>query len=300
MITMSSGAWVLSMIGPRIRAAIITVLCVVLAGCSALRLAYNQADEFSYWWLDGYFDFDDTQTPRVRNAIASWFAWHRRTQLPEYAELLVRARNEMLADTTPAASCAWWTLGRQRAEAAYEQAIPALAEQVISMKPEQIEAFARKQQKNNEKFRDEFMQRDPKKRLEAGVERGVERAEMIYGPLVAEQRALIERQTAASPYDAEATLAERRLRQAELLSLLRAASGNGGDRQKVQAMLREYGQRWFNSPRPAFRAYTDKLTAYLCEAAATFHNATTRAQRQHGADKLKGWEADLRALAAQP
>lgn len=297
---MSSGTWVLSMIGPRIRAAIITVLCVVLAGCSAVRLAYNQADQLSYWWLDGYFDFDDTQTPRIRQAIASWFAWHRRTQLPDYADLLVRAQKEVLADTTPAASCAWWTIARQRAEAGYEQALPALAEQVISMKPEQIEAFQRQQQKSNETFRDDFLQRDPKKRLAAGIERGVDRAEMIYGSLDASQRALIERQTAASPFDPEATLAERKLRQAELLSILKSASASGGDRQKVQALLRDYGQRWITSPRPAYRAYTDQLTAFVCDAAAVFHNTTSRAQRQHGADKLKGWEADLRALAAQP
>jgi hypothetical protein len=30
------------------------------------------------------------------------------------------------------------------------------------------------------------------------------------------------------------------------------------------------------------------------------HNATTPAQRQHARDKLKGWEEDVRLIAAAP
>ena len=32
--------------------------CLLLAGCSAVRLAYNQAPDLMYWWLNGYVDFD--------------------------------------------------------------------------------------------------------------------------------------------------------------------------------------------------------------------------------------------------
>ena len=70
-------------------------LCVAMAvsaGCSALRFGYNQASDLAYWWLDGYVDFNDAQSVLARNAIASWFAWHRGTQLPDYAVLLARAR----------------------------------------------------------------------------------------------------------------------------------------------------------------------------------------------------------------
>ena len=43
------------------------------------------APDLVYWWLDRYIDFNDTQTPRVHEAIKQWFAWHRRSQLPDYA-----------------------------------------------------------------------------------------------------------------------------------------------------------------------------------------------------------------------
>ena len=58
-------------------------------------------------------------------------------------------------------------------------------------------------------------------------------------------------------------------------------------------------QRTLDSPREAYRRYSERLTDYVCTAAAAIHNATTPAQRQAGAARLKGWEGDLRALAAQ-
>ena len=85
------------------RSLIIAVLCGVLtllSGCSMLRLGYNQAPDLAYWWIDGYADFNDLQTPRVRSALTQWFAWNRRTQLPDYAAVLVRAQAEASADVS--------------------------------------------------------------------------------------------------------------------------------------------------------------------------------------------------------
>ena len=57
-------------------------LAVVLAGCSAVQLGYNTLPEISYWWLDGYLDFEDGQREQVRGGIAAIQAWHRAHELP--------------------------------------------------------------------------------------------------------------------------------------------------------------------------------------------------------------------------
>ncbi|MBC8057759.1 MAG: hypothetical protein H7Y61_14390, partial [Rhizobiales bacterium] len=51
------------------RSLIIGAALALLGGCSALRIGYGTAPDVVYWWLDGYIDFNDTQTPRVREAI---------------------------------------------------------------------------------------------------------------------------------------------------------------------------------------------------------------------------------------
>ena len=107
MITMSSAKSVVAMPRPLLRAAIIAALAAVLvlvSGCSAIGLVYKQADTLAFRWLDRYADFDDAQSLRVRESIAAWFSWHRRTQLPDYADLLTGVEADVLADTTAGAN----------------------------------------------------------------------------------------------------------------------------------------------------------------------------------------------------
>src|SRR4051812_22737216 len=123
MITMSSANSVVAMRRPLLRAAIIAALCLAfasLSGCSAIRLAYGQADGLVFRWLDRYVDFDGPQAYRVREALGAWFAWHRRTQLPDYAELLTSLETDVLADTTAARVCALWSEVRQRIDRGFD------------------------------------------------------------------------------------------------------------------------------------------------------------------------------------
>lgn len=278
----------------------LSILAWGLTGCSAVRFGYNQAPELAYWWLDGYADFDDAQTLRVREGLAQWFAWHRRTQLPDYAALLARAQAELPADTTPQRVCRWWDELRQRGERAAEQALPAAAEVMSTLKPAQLQHIERRYARKNEEFRDDFLDKDPARRLDRSVQRAVERAEFLYGSLEAPQRALVAKLVAASPFDPDAWYDERVLRQQEALQLMRRLGSENASRDTALATLRAYGERMARSPREPYRRYQEKLETYNCGFAASLHNATTPAQRQAAVAKLKGWEADFRALAASP
>lgn len=276
------------------------LLAGLLAGCSAIRFGYNQAPDLLFWWLDGYADFDDAQSLRVRESLAQWFAWHRRTQLPDYANLLARAQADVLADTTPDRACRWWAELRQRGDLAAEQALPYAAELIPTLKPAQIQHVERRYARINEEFRDDYLDQDPVRREERALKRTVERAEFLYGMLDEPQRALVARLVAASPFDAEAWYAERVQRQQEALQLLRRLSSENASRDSALATLRAYGERMSRSPREPYRRYQEKLETYNCAFAASLHNATTPAQRQAAVARLKGWEADLRVLSASP
>ena len=74
----------------------IMAVCLLQA-CSAIKLAYNNASEFGYWWLDGYVDFTESQTLKVRAELARLQQWHRSDELPKIADLLQKAQR--LAET---------------------------------------------------------------------------------------------------------------------------------------------------------------------------------------------------------
>lgn len=270
----------------------------MLAGCSALRLAYNQAPDLVYWWLDGYFDFDSEQSTMARTALADWFAWHRTSQLPEYAATLARAQQQVPADVTPEQLCRWWGELRERAALAYEQGVPALAGIVRTLKPEQVAHVQKRYDKGDEDFRADFLQATRTDRLEAATKRTVSRAETLYGTLDDAQRVLVAQAMAASPFDPQVWLAERQARQREIVQTLRSLVANGADNGRTQAALRVFAAHASMSPRPAYRAYSSQLTEYNCRFAAQLHNSTKPDQRRRAVERLKSWEDDLRALAA--
>lgn len=279
---------------------VVLSLTVLLGGCSALRIGYGTAPDVVYWWLDGYVDFTDAQTPRVREAIRQWFVWHRRTQLPDYAAQLARAQTEVLGETTAARVCEWQAEAVKRAHTAFDRIAPAAADLMLTITPEQIKYLDQRYTKFNAEFRDDYLQPDRAKRADENLKRTVDRAESLYGRLDDAQRTRIAEGLARSPFDAEVWFAERRQRQLELLQILRKLTTEKATREQAQAELRGYVERVERSPREAYRRYSERLAEFNCGFAANLQNATSASQRRTAADKLAGWEGDLRAIAAAP
>jgi hypothetical protein len=284
------------------KAAIIGLCLWLLSACSALRIGYDQGPALAWWWLDGYMDFNAEQTPRVKDALTRWFAWHRATQLPDYASLLVAAQSQVLQPVTPVQVCRWMDDLRARVDPALAQAVSLAADLVPALTTEQLAHLERQYRKSNAEFQQDFLQAQGDERLKASVKRAVERAEFLYGRLDERQSQMIAASVAASPFDADAWFAERQALQGETLQTLRRLSASGPtrtDRDANLAGLRALALRLQRSAQPAYRDYQQRLNEYNCAIAAKFHNSTTPVQRQAARTKLKGWEDDLRALAAQ-
>ncbi len=285
---------------PKLRTIIGAALAaLLLAGCgSFLRLGYGQGPQLAYWWADGYLDLDGEQSLRLREALDDWFDWHRRSQLPDYAALLARAQRDVMQPSTPQAMCAWRDEAQRRIDTAIERAAPALARLTVTLKPEQLQYMERKLAKNSADLRTDFAQPDREARAQASFKRTLERYETFYGRLDETQRARLSQLLAASPFDADRWLAERAQRNADMMRTLATARASG-DAAQVQAAVRVLAERALSSPRADYRAYQERLAQDNCALAATMHNLATTAQRQHARNKLKGWEDDLRILAAE-
>ncbi len=283
--------------------ALLLVLALGGAACSTLRLAYSNAPTLAWWWLDGYADFPREQAPAARAALDRWFDWHRGTQLADYAGLLAAAQREIGQDATPAQMCRWWGELRQRYDSAVDAALPAAADLAPALTVAQLQHIEQRFAKGNAALRDEQLQPDPATRRREAVKRAVERAERLYGRLSDGQRALVESQVAASPFDPEAWMAERERRQRDLLQTLRRLQTDPAlraDRAARLAALRALALRQLRSSDPGYAAHQQRLADYNCAYAARVHNATTPAQRQRARELLKGWEDDLRAILAVP
>ncbi len=281
-------------------AALWLTFATLATGCSALRIAYGTAPDLAYWWVDRYIDFTDEQTPKAREAIAQWFAWNRKTQLPDYAALLTRAQAEVQADTTPARVKAWQDEAMPRWRAAFERIAPAAAELMPMVTEAQVRHLEQRYAKANDEYRGEYLQPDPAKRARANLKRTVDRAEELYGSLNDEQVAMVSEMLARSPFDPDVWFAERQKRQQAMAQMLRRLREQNATREQALAALRGYVDAVERSPRADYRRYSETLADFNWAFAARLHNSTTPAQRRHAADKLGGWADDLRAIAASP
>jgi Family of unknown function (DUF6279) len=271
-----------------------------LSGCGAVRLAYNNAPQLTWWWVDDYFDFSREQAPEVKRHIDSFFDWHRSTQLSHYATLLASAQTEVMQATTPAQACRWQDQFRDKIEPSLDRLLTQSADLVPGLAEPQFKHLEKRYAKIVDQMRKDFLQADPAVRLTASLKRANERAELLYGSLDAPQKAVIKDGVLASPFDPELWLAERQRRQRDTLQTLHRLVAERADTDKRVAALRTLAARVERSPDPAYRAYQIKLMNYNCALAAQVHNATTLAQRKRARETLKDWEEDMKVLVAVP
>lgn len=282
-----------------LRLAALSLIAALMTGCSAVRVAYNQAPDLAYWWLDGYFDFNDAQSLRTRDALDEWFAWHRRVELPQYAALLAQARERVAGPVTSDQACRWFDDVSQRFDAAFEHALPAMADVARRLTPEQLAHLERKYADINEELSDNYLQRDTEDRAKARLKRALDPIERVYGRLSTVQREQIAALALQTPFDAARWVAERRLRQQDTLQTLARLGREQATADQATAALRGLVQRSRVSPRDDYRAYQQRLIQFNCAFAANVHNLTTPEQRTDAAAQLKEWEDDARALAAK-
>lgn len=282
----------------RLVGAAIIGVALGLAGCSTIRLAYSGAPQFTWWWLDGQFDFASEQTPQVKEAIDRWFAWHRQTQLPGYAQWLA-ALDRRAADATDAAQvCAIYGDVRQRLQPAIDQALDRAAELVPTLTLVQVSHFEAQLAKRNVEMRREFLQPDSNERRRAAIKRQVERYERFYGSLDEPTRRVVEAGVAASPFDPALWIADRERRNRDMVQTLRRWVSERPDRTTLQREMRELANRLEASGDPAYRAIQQRAGEHQCRVAASVHNAAGPAQRENLRKQLRAWQSDLKSLVS--
>lgn len=279
-----------------VRACALVIAATALTACTATRLAYNQAHNATYWWLDSHVDFNNGQSTPVRGDINAFFQWHRANELPVYAGLLQRWQTLAAQDMSATQVCAEFDVIRQRIDRATEASVQPMARLALQLDAAQLEHLKSRQAKSNEEFADDFLQASEAARIDKRFERALSRSEMLYGTLSAAQKEQLRASIKASPFDPQRTQAERLRRQADLLKTVKdAQAAPDTAAERVRALIARIGQ----SPTPGYQAYSDDLIRQGCAQFAQLHNTTSPEQRANAVRVLKGYEEDLRVLSAQ-
>lgn len=285
----------------RLGVALLTLMLVLAAGCSSLRLAYNNGDTVLYWWLNAYVDLDRDQKGWVREDIDQLFDWHRKTQLRDYVEILRKGQRQLQGNVTQADLLADYDEVKNRTQTLLLKAAPELADLARSLKPEQIAQMEKKFKSNNDDYRKKYLSGDQQKRQQLRYKKSMEQFELWFGSFSSEQEAAIRQASDARPLDNQIWLDERQRRQRNVLNLVQKVQqehlGKEATVALINKLIKDSFERLDQSERKAFfDAYQDS-TANLV---LTVIKLATPTQKAHAVKRMQGWIDDFNSLAAQP
>ena len=284
------------------RALCLTILLVwglLLQGCSAVKLAYNQVPQLAYWQLNRYLDLSDAQTDRVRSELDLLHQWHRSTMLPQHARLLQQVQQHLPGTVTPEQACRIYDDARIQLDAVWAQAEQQLLWLAPQLSPAQIRTLEMQQAQSNVDWKKQWLDASPEQMREQRYKQLLSRAETFYGTLDEPAREALRSYVARSSFDPQRSYAERLRRQKDLVEVLQGIAQNGSDHQRTLGLMRGYRTRYNASPDPTYQRYAQRLVEEGCEAFARMHNAMAPVQRLQAVQSLKGYERDFWVLAAQ-
>lgn len=279
----------------RVKRVLLLLLLAGLAGCSGLRLAYNNADTVIRWMADDYFSIEGAQEEDFKSRLARFHAWHRSEELPRYSTLMTNA-GQKLADGLTLQELVWaWdnVWAQYRRMAAY--AAPDLAAVLPSMTPAQFERLEKRFAENAAEFRKKYMKGSEAEQRARRDKRTLELMQEWFGDLSEAQEAQLRAASANLPLLYALRLQNRQRRQAEFIALVKANRSSA----ELEPRLRHWLSEWEEGASAEYRRVTEQHREVYMRMLLDLDRTLTPMQRAHAVNRMNDYAEVFAALAAQ-
>lgn len=277
---------------PWLRALFVLLLSLVLGSCSTVRLGYSNADTLIYWWADGYVDFRSAQKTKVKKDIAQLLSWHRATQLPQYLQTLTQMQAALNTNPGQADIETIFKQVEHFSQVLLVKAVPELTDVILSMDDTQKAHLARKFDKNNEEFRDKYLNRAPDKQFKERLKKITKQTDEWLGSINREQETIISRYLEKHPANYAQWLDESVARQRMVLRLITQIHTEKLGREAAQAVLQKTIIAAYEPADPNARVSMQQLIVDILRVA-------TPEQKNHARNKLQDWIDDCKYLISK-
>ena len=263
----------------------------LLTGCSAVRLAYDNADLYLRWKIGSYLDVHGAESDELDERIDEFMDWHRTQALPRYARLADDAARRIARGLTRLdlvwAYDAVMAQARESLYAGTERLAPLLDR----LTPEQLRYMERGIAEDNRKFARESLRGNERERRERRAARIAERVEDWVGKLSKTQVDRIRQFSDRAPLAAEMRERDRRRLQADAMAILHARQA--GER------LAERISQWQVGRDPAFTAANEIVVKEFFALVLDLERTLTPDQRARATGQLRRYAHDMRVLASR-
>jgi ribosome-binding protein aMBF1 (putative translation factor) len=267
------------------------MVAALLAGCSGVRMVYDNVDTFIRWRALQFLDVHDAQADELDERIARFLRWHRANALPKYARDADEAARR-LADGLSQDDLVW---GYDSAVAHARESLRVAAEQLAPLldrlDAEQIRHMEQRIAEENRKFARENLRGSERERRERRAQRIVTRLEEWVGNLSKAQLDRVNQYSARAPLIEEMRDRDNKRLQGEVLAIIRA--------HEARKRLPERMAYWERGRDPAFAAARAANQQEFYQMLLDLDRLGTPEQRAQLAAEVRRYAGEFRALAAR-
>ncbi len=274
-----------------LRLRVILVTLSLLAGCSAIRLAYDHADTWLRWRAENYLDVHGEQAVELDERIDAFHAWHRAKALPKYARLCEEAARR-LGGGLSREDIVW---GYDSVMAQARESLRAAAERIAPMldrlSPEQVRHMEKRFAEDNRKFARENLRGSEAERRKRRATRTVERLEDWVGKLSRTQLERVRQFSERAPLYYEMRDRDRKRLQGELLAMVRA--------REAQKRLPEHAANFDQGRDPAYAAASEAARQEYYTLLLDLDRMLSAEQRAKAVANFRRYANDFTILAGR-
>jgi len=221
----------------------------ILGGCSALRLAYENADTYLHYRANSYLDLEGKASEELEERIGEFFNWHRKNALPQYARIGEEAARR-LDDGLSREDLVWgYDLLVAHARQSLRVAAERMAPLLDRLSAEQAAKMEKRFAEDNRKFAREYLRGSEPERRKRLAKRVEERLEDWVGNLSQSQLERVKQHSERAPLYDEMRDRDRKRLQGELLDMVR--------KREAQKRLPERAANWERGREPAYAAASE-------------------------------------------
>lgn len=267
------------------------LLAAILAGCSLVQLAYNNADQWLLSEANRYLELTDQQRQQLRLALRQRLDQHRAQELSGFVGFFSEAERAAADGLSRDEVESLMNRLRQLAETSVAGTIPPIADVLAGLTPDQVDHLRATLADDDRRYRKRYVQSAAQRRVERRTRFTVGAIEHWTGDLNAAQQTLVSRQIGAWPDLAEEWGRYRAARTDGLVELLR----NG----PAAATLEHYlVSRWlaYDGRSPALQAGVATVRDRIVDLLVAVDASLTAEQRAAFLAKLRHYRDELADL----
>jgi hypothetical protein len=274
---------------------LVIIVCIVLSGCSAMRLLYNQLDWGLVWYLNGFFSLTGEQKAALRESVERNLEWHRKTQLPKYAEFARALDQDIAGEITVE------TLDQRNTEivAFWDDFVLHTVDDVAAffllLEQEQIDEFLEKLEDENHELWDEYAGETPEERIERRERSAIKAIRRVMGGLDDDQEELIRSHMGRMVDVSDEWMTGRRVWQTTFVELVKSRPPEPYFSDRLVDLMLDPNQ--FDSPE--YRDKVEQNRQLTLEMMTDLINRMNDEQRDRFTKRLQLYAKDFDLLSVQ-